>query len=73
MYPHRDTTGVDLGEGAGGAPLPDMTCGFRIQLVFFKKKKLCGLLVLKSSKRRVQPLLKKILDPPLYNSVIVPA
>ena len=35
------------GEGAGGAhPPPDMTCGFVIQLVFFKKK-LCGLLVLK--------------------------
>ena len=30
-----------------------------------KKKKLCGLLVLKYSKRRVHPLLKKILDPPL--------
>ena len=29
------------------------------------KKKLCGLLVLKWSKRRVHPLLKKILDPPL--------
>ena len=30
-----------------------------------QKKKLCGLLVLKYSKRRVHPLLKKILDPPL--------
>ena len=28
-------------------PLPEMTCGFLIQLVFCKKKKLCGLLVLK--------------------------
>ena len=30
------------GEGAGGAhppPLPEMTCGFLIQLVFCKKKK----------------------------------
>ena len=34
------TSGVDLGEGAGGAnlPLPEMTCGFLIQLVFCKKK-----------------------------------
>ena len=32
---------------------------------FLPKKKLCGLLVLTSSKRRVHPLLKKILDPPL--------
>ena len=30
------------------------------------QKKICGLLVLKYSKRRVHPLLKKILDPPLY-------
>ena len=30
-----------------------------------QKKKLSGLLVLKESKRRVHPLLKKILDPPL--------
>ena len=30
-----------------------------------QKKKNCGLLVLKYSKRRVHPLLKKILDPPL--------
>ena len=28
-------------------PPPEMTCGFLIQLVFCKKKKLCGLLVLK--------------------------
>ena len=54
------------GEGAGGAhpPSPEMTCGFLIQLVFCKK--LCGLLVLKQSKRRVHPLLKKILGPPLF-------
>ena len=32
------------------------------------QKKLCGLLVLKQSKRRVHPLLKKILDPPLHSS-----
>ena len=42
---------------------PEMTCGFLVQLVFCKKK-LCGLLVLKKIKRRVHPLLKKILDPP---------
>ena len=47
---------------------PEVTCGFLIQLVFCKKKKLCGLLVLKKSKRRVHPLLKKILDPPLEKS-----
>ena len=37
------------GEAAGGVhPPPQMTCGFLIQLVFCKKKKkLCGLLVLK--------------------------
>ena len=35
-----------------------MTCGFLIQLVFCQKK-LCGLLVLKQSKRRVHPLPKK--------------
>ena len=41
-------TGADLGKGAVGAPppLPEMTCGFLIQLVLCKKK-LCGLLVLK--------------------------
>ena len=47
-------------------PPPEMTCGFLIQLVFCEKKKLCGLLVLKNSKRRVHPLLKQILDPPLH-------
>ena len=56
------------GEGARGAhPPPEMTCGFLIQLVFCPPKKLCGLLVLKQSKRRVHPLLKKILDPPLLS------
>ena len=64
-------TGADLGGGCRGAPppppTPEMTCGFLIQLVFCEKK-LCGLLVLKKSKRRVHPLLKKILDPPLSNA-----
>ena len=32
--------------GEGRTPLPEMTCGFLIQLVFYKKK-LCGILVLK--------------------------
>ena len=41
--------GADLGGGCRGCapPPPEMTCGFLIQLVFCKKKKLCGLLVLK--------------------------
>ena len=43
---------ADLGGGCKGCALPpptyEMTCGFLIQLVFCKKKKkLCGLLVLK--------------------------
>ena len=50
-------SGADLGGGCRGwgggrggppPPPPEMTCGFLIQLVFCKKKKkLCGLLVLK--------------------------
>ena len=52
-------------------PSPEMTCGFLIQLVFCKNK-LCGLLVLKLSKRRVHPLLKKILDPPLLSYITIP-
>ena len=41
-------TGEDLGGGCRGwAPPLEMTCGFLIHLVFCKKKKLCGLLVLK--------------------------
>ena len=57
---HKESTGADLGGGCRGCalPLPEMTSGFLIQLVFCKKK-LCGLLVLKRSKRRVHPLLKK--------------
>ena len=38
-------TGADLGGGCP-PPLPEMTCGFLIQLVFCKKTP-CGLLVLK--------------------------
>ena len=64
--------GADLGGRVQGcAPLPpEMTCGFLIQLVFCKK--LCRLLVLKKSKRRVHPLLKKILDPPLKSTLEPP-
>ena len=56
-------TGADLGGGCRGCPArppppPKRTCGFLIQLVLCKKK-ICGLLVLKYSKRRVSPLLKK--------------
>ena len=39
--------GGSRGRGQGVRTLPEMTCGFLIQLVFCKKKKLCGLLVLK--------------------------
>ena len=42
--------GADLGGGSrkcASPPPPEMTCVFLIQLVFCKKKKLCGLLVLK--------------------------
>ena len=49
------SAGADLGGGYRGCspPLPEITCGFLIQLVFCKKKKkkkkkkkLCGLWVL---------------------------
>ena len=63
--------GANLGGGCRGCepprPRSEMPCGFLIQLVFCQKK--CGLLVLKQSKRRVHPLLKKILDPPLNTSL----
>ena len=43
LLPSRDCfkndAGADLGGGCRGcAPLPEMTCGFLIQLVFCKKK-----------------------------------
>ena len=56
------SAGADLGGGCrrcAPPPLPEMTCGFLIQLVFCKKKYVIYW------KRRVHPLLKKILDPPL--------
>ena len=44
----QPSPGADLGGGCRGcAPSPEMTYGFLIQLVFCRKKKLCGLLVLK--------------------------
>ena len=51
--------GRSRGRVGGCAPTTEMTCGFLIRLVFCQKKKLCGLLVLNQSKRRVHPLLKK--------------
>ena len=44
-------------------PPPPMTCGFPIQLVFCKKKTMWFIGV---GKRRVHPLMKKILDPPQW-------
>ena len=50
-------------------PPPEMTCGFLIQLVFCQKKKTMWFIGVEvESKRRVHPLLKKILDPPLQNN-----
>ena len=51
-YTNGHLSGADLGGRCRGCapppPPPEMTCGFLIQLVFCKKKKkLCGLLVLK--------------------------
>ena len=62
----RTTTGADLGGGYRGcAPLPEMTYGFLIQLVFCEKS---GLLLLVTPFLSGAPLLKKILDPPLNNT-----
>ena len=59
-------SGADLGGGCRGcAPPPQDDLRFSDTTGILQKKKLCGLLVLKYSKRRVHPLLKKILDPPL--------
>ena len=45
---------------------PEMVCGFLIQLLFCQKKKTMWFIDgLKYGKRRVHPVLKKILDPPL--------
>ena len=60
--------GADLGGGCRGCAPPTPWDDLRFSNttgILPKKKKLCGLLVLKYSKRWVHPLLKKILDPPL--------
>ena len=61
---HCCRQGQIQGEGAGGAHPPPRWLQFS-NTTGILQKKLCGLLVLKYSKRRVHPLLKKILDPPL--------
>ena len=58
-------TGADLGGGCKGCA-PPLTCGFLIQLVFCqKKKRTMWFIGVEVDKRRLNPLLKKILDPPL--------
>ena len=61
-------TGADLGGGCRGcapSPPPKMTCGFLIQLVFCKKKTM-WLIGVEVEQETSAPLLKKILDPPLF-------
>ena len=60
-------SGADLGGGCRGCAPPPLWDDLRFSNTsgFLQKKKLCGLLVLKKSKKRVHPLLNKILDPPL--------
>ena len=63
-------TGAVLGGGCRGcAPPPRDDLRFSFTVIL-QKKKLCGLLVLKQSKRRVHPLLKQILDLPLAKIII---
>ena len=60
---HQDS-GADLGGGCRGcAPLPEMTYGFLIQLVFRNKNVVYCVLV--TPFLSGAPLLKEILDPPL--------
>ena len=61
-------TRVNLGEGCRGCtPPPRDDLRFSNTTgILQKKEKLCGLLVLKQGKSRVHPLLKQILDPPLF-------
>ena len=58
--------GADLGRGCRGAhPLPpEMTCGFLIQLLFWKKKTMWFIGVEEEQETSALPP-KKILDPPL--------
>ena len=58
-------SGAELGGGCRGCAPPQDDLRFSDTTGILHTKKLCGLLVLKYSKRRVHPLLKKILDPPL--------
>ena len=60
-------SGADLGGGckACAPPPPEMTCGFLIQLAFCQKKNQGVYWCWSRARRRVHPLLKKILDPPL--------
>ena len=68
-------TGADLAAGCRGVrpppppTLPEMTCGFLIQLVVCKKKKTMWFWCWSGASGRVHPLLNKILDPPLQNTV----
>ena len=58
-------TGADLGGGCRGcAPLPEMTCGFLIQLVFCNKKTMWFIGV-EVEQETSEPPPKKILDTPL--------
>ena len=57
--------GADVGGGCGGCAPPPPRDDLRFSNTTGILQKLCGLLVLKQNKRRVHPLLKKILDPPL--------
>ena len=57
--------GADLGGGCRGCAPPKMTCGFLIQLVFWKKKP-CGCFGVEVEQETSAPSpKKKILDPPL--------
>ena len=53
------------GSRGGGGCRGCVTCGFLTQLVFCKKKKLCGLNGVEVERETSAPRPKKILDPPL--------
>ena len=64
----KDRAGADLGGGCRGSapPLPEMTCGFLIQLAFCKKKKTMWFIGVEAEQETsAPPPKKKILDPPL--------
>ena len=64
------SAGADLGGGCRGCepPLPEMTCGFLIQLVFCKKKTMWFIGV-EVEQETIEPPPKKILDPPLLRDM----